>query len=132
MLTKKEYIKKLKTRIKKTKVTVESWGTGQDMTSKIKDLNLNIVMVDDVEYFDIQINQIEVCHHIYDVNHRFLYRPLFETVQIKECKYLDDNFYRINYLMDINSYDMWTSHFRETMWCVSKALKKERLIEYAK
>ena len=129
MITKEEYIKKIKTKIKRTKVTVESWYTGQDMSSKIKDLDLDIVVVNDKKYFDIRVKQIEVCHNIHNVEHHFLYRPLFDNVEIKDCKYLNDNIYAINYLMNVNSYGMWDSHFRETIWCISKALGNVRYIE---
>lgn len=129
-MSKEEYIKKIKTKIKRTKVSVMSWYTGHDMTSKIKNLDLDIIKINNQEYFDINVKKIEVCHKIHEVNHRFQFRLLFDNVEIKNCKYLDDGFYSINYLQNINNYEMWKSNFRETMWCIFKALSKERFINY--
>ena len=111
MLTKEEKLKKLKIKIKRTKVTVTSWYNSMDMTSKIKDLNIDIVTVDGMHFFDITVNQVEVMHKLCNVNHHFLYRPSFGCAEIRDCKYIPDGYYECDYLMSVNSYDMWNTHF---------------------
>lgn len=132
-ITKEEYLKKLKTKIKRTKVVVSSWYTGHDMSSKVKDLNLSLVEVDNKKWLDITIKQVEVCHELHNVNHHFLYRPFAECgADVKDCKYLADDHYSTNYLMTTNNYDGWRTHFRESMWSVSKALKNIHCGEFDK
>lgn len=130
MLAKEEYIKKIKTKIKRTKTTVTSWYNGMDITSKIKDLDVDIVIVDNFPYFDITIKQIEIKHEIKNVNHHFLFRPMYSIAEIKECDFLTDSHYTYDYLMNVNSYDMWASYFRECIWNIAKALRKENIDGY--
>lgn len=130
-MSKEEKLKKLKTKIKRTKVTVISYWGNFDMTSKIKDLDIDVVFLGIMPYFDITVKQVEVMHELYNVNHHFLYRPMFnECAYIKECEYLADGFHKYDDLMSVNSYYMWKCHFRECIWCVAKALRKENIHGY--
>lgn len=124
-MNREEKIKKLKTRIKRNKITVVSWYDKSDMSSKIKNLDIDIVTVDNKEYFDIKIKQVEVMHKLHDVNHQFLYRPVYSAAEIKNCKFIKDGFYQVEHLINLNSYEMWTTHFRECIWSIAKALKNE-------
>ena len=130
-MNKEEKLKKLKTKIKRTKVTVISYWQNFDMTSKIKDLDIDVVFIGNVPYFDITVKQVETMHELHNVNHHFLYHPITDNgADVKECKYISDGYYRYDYLMSVNSYDMWERHFRECMWCIAKALRKESAYDY--
>ena len=129
-MNKEEKLKKLKTKIKRTKVTVISYWEKFDMTSKIKDLDIDVVVIDDVAYFDVTVKQVETMHKLHNVNHHFLYKPTYRGAYIKDCEYLLDEYYEYDYLMSVNSYDMWERHFRECMWCITKALRKESAYDY--
>ena len=133
-MTKEEYLKKLKTKIKRAKITRVSFATDHDMPSKVKDLDISFVEVGNRKWLDITIKQVEVCHQTYNVNHHFLYQPLGEYgAFVKACKYIPDDRYSLDYLMNTHgSYDMWYSHFRESLWSVAKALKNIHCGEFDK
>ena len=130
MTIKEEALKKLKTKIKRNKVTVQSWTTGQEMTSRIKDLDIDVVKIDGVDYFAIDVKQIEVTHKLYNVNHHILLKPFSVNALVKDCKWIRDGLYEYEYLTKFNSYESWQSHFRESIWCLAKALKAERVESY--
>ena len=130
-MNKEEKLKKLKTKIKRTKVTVISYWEKFDMTSKIKDLDIDVVVINNVPYFDITVKQVETMHKLHNVNHHFLYSPNYcNGGYVKDCEYISDGKYEYDYLMGVNSYDMWKRHFRECMWCIAKALRKESAYDY--
>ena len=100
------------------------------MMCRIRDLDIDIVCIDDRVFFNITVKKVEVMHEVKNVNHHFLFQPLYCNAMIMECQFLSNGFYSYDYLSSVSNYAMCFHSFRECIWCITKALMKERPYNY--
>ena len=130
--SRQEELKKIEQRIKKAKIVKIALGSGHEMPSKVKEVTVSTIKVDNaldnkkVYALDIRITKIEICHTEYNVNFRLICKPsIFNTLKIfnDEEYFSPIGWYDLDYLQRINFIDMFSNHYRECYWSIAKALK---------